>query len=265
MTTNLKQPNTSTTKRNETQVVSDGMEAIKKKKNTKAKTDKPVLKSLEVPLYTQAGKSDSMLPLPPEYFGLPWKADLVHYVANAMLLNKRAGTADTKSRGEVRGGGKKPWRQKGTGRARHGSSRSPIWKGGGVTHGPLAEKNYKQKINKKMKVKALFTALSAKAKAGDILFIDALKLDNTKTKDAVKIIGAVGTIKGFERAAKNTKRQIAIILPDLTTEMDRSFRNLSSVELVATKELNVVNILEYKTIIFVDPKATFALFAKKFA
>jgi large subunit ribosomal protein L4 len=110
---------------------------------------------------------------------------------HAITANARAGTADTKGRDEVRGGGKKPWKQKGTGRARHGSSRSPIWKGGGVTHGPLAEKNYKQKVNKKMAGKALAVALSAKLRDGELLFVEALGFGKTpKTKDAAEIVQA---------------------------------------------------------------------------
>jgi large subunit ribosomal protein L4 len=95
-----------------------------------------------------------------------------------------APVAHTKDRGEVRGGGKKPWAQKGTGRARHGSSRSPIWKGGGITHGPRNDKSYAQKVNRQARQKALLVALSRKFKDGEILFIDSLEMANPKTKDA---------------------------------------------------------------------------------
>ena len=113
-------------------------------------------------LYNIKGEATGKLTVPENLFGLPWNADLVHQVVTAMRANMRPNVAHTKDRGEVRGGGKKPWQQKGTGRARHGSSRSPIWKGGGVTHGPRKDKIYAQKINRTMAAKALLTVLSRK-------------------------------------------------------------------------------------------------------
>ena len=111
---------------------------------------------MEAKIYNQKGDSTETIKLPKKYLLAKWRADLVHQVVYSMRSNKRAGTADTKDRGEVRGGGKKPWKQKGTGRARHGSSRSPIWVGGGVTHGPLSAKNYKKKISKRCAHKLCF-------------------------------------------------------------------------------------------------------------
>ena len=128
---------------------------------------------MQANIYNQKGKDAGSIALPERVFAAKWRADLVHQVVEGMRSNKRAGTADTKGRGEVRGGGRKPWKQKGTGRARHGSSRSPIWVGGGVTHGPLAEKNYKRKISKKMRAQALFSVLSKKMKDGEIIFVDS--------------------------------------------------------------------------------------------
>src|SRR3989344_829973 len=129
---------------------------------------------MEAKVHNQKGKESGTITLSPKVFGAKWRSDLVHQVVEGMRSNKRAGTADTKGRGEVRGGGRKPWKQKGTGRARHGSSRSPIWVGGGVTHGPRAEKNYKRKISKKMRAQALFSVLSKKLKDEEVLFVDSL-------------------------------------------------------------------------------------------
>jgi len=134
-------------------------------------------------MYTAEGKEKGNIQLPESVFNVPWNGPLMHQVVTSMQDNARTPVAHVKTRGEVRGGGKKPWQQKGTGRARHGSIRSPIWKGGGVTHGPLKEKNYKRKINKKMAVKALAVVLSAKISDKEILILDGLNLQAPKTID----------------------------------------------------------------------------------
>ena len=153
-------------------------------KKEKAVKKAPTSTNLDVVIYNQKGKESGNIALSPAVFGLSWNADLVHQVVTSMESSARTNVAHTKNRGEVSGGGKKPWQQKGTGRARHGSIRSPIWVGGGVTHGPRNDKDYSRKINKKMKAKALYTILSAKLKKGEILFVDDLSLKAIKTKDA---------------------------------------------------------------------------------
>src|SRR3990167_5939340 len=121
-------------------------------------------------VYNAQGKKAGSVELPESVFGVKWNDSLMHQVVTSMQANARPSVAHTKSRGEVRGGGKKPWRQKGTGRARHGSSRSPIWKGGGVTHGPRNEKVYTRAIPRNMRAKALFMALSRKLNDNEIIF-----------------------------------------------------------------------------------------------
>ena len=132
--------------------------------------------------YNKEGKKVGKKRLPKEIFEVPINSDLVHQVVLSQIANRRQKTAKTKDRAEVRGGGRKPWRQKGTGRARAGSIRSPIWRGGGVTFGPTSERVFSKKIPKKMRRKALFMVLSAKAKEKLILVLDDLKSEKPKTK-----------------------------------------------------------------------------------
>ena len=128
---------------------------------------------MESKIYSKAGKEVGTITLPANIFGLTWNDALMHQVVTTMQANARNIIAHTKSRGDVRGGGRKPWQQKGTGRARHGSIRSPIWRGGGVTHGPRNDKVYAREIPKKMRAKALFIALSRKFKDGELLFVNS--------------------------------------------------------------------------------------------
>src|SRR3990167_5955176 len=118
---------------------------------------------MKISIYNQAGEKTSTMNLPKEIFEIKFNADLVHQIAVSLSANKRQISAHSKTRSEVRGGGKKPWRQKGTGRARHGSIRSPLWKGGGVTFGPRKDKVYEKDVPKKMRRKALLMVLSEKA------------------------------------------------------------------------------------------------------
>ena len=214
--------------------------------------------------YNTKGKSAGEVTLPDAVFAQSWNGDLVHQVLHAITANTRAGTADTKGRSEVRGGGKKPWKQKGTGRARHGSSRSPIWKGGGVTHGPLAEKNYKQKVNKKMAAKALATVLSAKLKAGQILFVDSLDMGKApKTSDAAAMVQAFATIKGFDKLAKARKPKAMMLIPNIDKVASQSFRNVPQITMGLIKDVNTFDLLNHQYVIVVDPTASVAGLEKR--
>lgn len=235
-------------------------------KNTKTiaeKEVKTVATSVEAEVYNQKGKSVGKLALPETIFGLKWNGDLVHQVVTAMQANSRTPVAHTKTRGEVRGGGRKPWRQKGTGRARHGSSRSPIWKGGGVTHGPRNEKSYDQKINKKMKVKALFTVLSEKFRKGQILFVEELSLKNIKTKDAISIINDLSKVSGFEKIVGGKKPNVYITCPAKSDSLKKSFANIKTVEIDEIKNVNPVDLLNFKFIIISQPKESIAFLGGK--
>lgn len=209
---------------------------------------------MEAKIYNQKGKEAGVIALPEKVFAAKWRSDLVHQVVEGMRSNKRAGTADTKGRGEVRGGGKKPWKQKGTGRARHGSTRSPIWVGGGVTHGPLAEKNYKRKISKSMRAQALFSVLSKKLKDGEIVFVDSLAMSAIKTADGVAVVENLikaGGLKITQRKQKTAKILTALFARDEKTE--KSLRNISTLDIVFLKNLNPLDVLNHRYLLIENP------------
>lgn len=218
---------------------------------------------METQIYNQKGKSVGKLSLPEAIFSVPWNGDLVHQVVTAMQANARTPVAHTKNRGEVRGGGRKPWKQKGTGRARHGSSRSPIWKGGGITHGPRNEKSYEQKINKKMRAKALYTVLSEKLRKGQLLFVEELALKNIKTKDAVAVMKDLSGIKGFEKMVGGKKPNTYITVPAKGDTLKKSFANIPTVEIDEVRNMNPVDLLAYRYIIIAQPTESIAFLGGK--
>jgi large subunit ribosomal protein L4 len=214
---------------------------------------------MEAKLYNQNAEEVGKIELSKEVFGLVWNDDLVHQVVTAMQANKRVVVAHAKGRGEVRGGGRKPWRQKGTGRARHGSIRSPLWKGGGVTHGPTKEKDYSKKINKKMKKKAFLTALSQKLRDNEILFLDKINLSQPKTKEANNIIKKISQIIGFEKLATKKKNKAILALPKKDEKVSRSFHNIPGLQISETRNLNVLDLLTYKYLILTEPQENLSL------
>jgi large subunit ribosomal protein L4 len=207
------------------------------------------MKELQTPLYTQQGKQDGTLTLPSTLFGLPKNDDLVHQVIVSMQANARLSLAHTKDRSEVRGGGKKPWQQKGTGRARHGSSRSPIWVGGGITHGPRTDRDYTKKINHKMRLKALTHVLSQKFEAGRMLFVNDMKLAEPKTKQAMEIFSALATVPGFETLNTKKSNNVLVILPEANEHITQAVANLPHVTLVTAIEVNPLHIAGYRYVI----------------
>jgi large subunit ribosomal protein L4 len=207
---------------------------------------------MEATIYNQKGKESGKLKLPEAVFGLPWNEELIHQVAVSMMSNARNPIAHTKNRGEVSGTGDKPWRQKGTGRARHGSRRSPIWVGGGVAHGPRNDRDYSKKINKKMKVKALLTALSRKYKDGEVIFIDSISLKEPKTKEAKDIITSLSSVKEFEKLNRR-KNSAFITLSDKDIIVKKSFSNFGNLEVGEVKDLNVLDLMNYKFLIMTNP------------
>ena len=207
---------------------------------------------METTVFTKDGKESGKVTLPEAVFGAKWNPDLVHEVVVSMQSNARSGNAHTKDRGEVSGGGKKPWRQKGTGRARHGSRRSPIWVGGGVTHGPRNEKDYGKKINKKVRAKALASTLSKKHADGEVIFVDALSFDAPKTADAKAFVTALA--KGSKNEGLATKRKNAalVVLAERNEAAEKSFRNFGNMLVAQAKDINPVDLLTYKYVVVAD-------------
>ena len=217
---------------------------------------------MEASIYNQEGKSAGKIKLPESVFGVPWNADLVHEVVRLMNSNARNPIANTKTRGEVSGTGKKPWKQKGTGRARHGSRRSPIWVGGGIAHGPRKEKNYSRKINKKAKAKALYTILSRKFKDGQILFVDSVGISAPKAKDAKTVLSSLAKIKGYEKLGTKPRNAAIIALDKKTDAVSKSFRNFGNVSVEEFRNINPVSVLNHTYLIVANPKESLKMFDK---
>ncbi len=174
--------------------------------------------------------------LPKEIFEVEISPDLLSRSASIQLGNRRRKTASVKERDEVRGGGRKPWRQKGTGRARHGSIRSPIWRGGGVTFGPAKERNFKRGLSKKMRRRALLGALSLKAKDKEIILLDELSLEKPKTKLMKEALDKIVP----------DKASLLIVTPEKDDLVFKASRNIPGVSVIEARELNVLDVLSFK-------------------
>ena len=195
---------------------------------------------VKIALHGSDGKKSGDIDLDPEIFDAQVNVPAMHQVVTAQLAAARSGTSKTKSRGEVRGGGRKPWRQKGTGRARQGSTRAPQWSGGGVAHGPTGDENYTKRVSKSLKRVALRSALSDRARSGDLRVIDAFSFDAPKTKDAISLLD------GLELS----DRRVLVVLAGRNDSVFRSFRNLSSVHTLTVDQLNTYDVLVSDVVLF---------------
>jgi large subunit ribosomal protein L4 len=194
---------------------------------------------MKVPLYTKEGKKKQEVVLNPDIFGVRINARLIELVRNAYSANLRRGTASTKTRGEVRGGGKKPWKQKGTGNARHGSNRSPIWVGGGVVFGPRP-RDYSVRLSKAIRTKALQVAIAMRAREKNVLLLETLKLETPKTKEFAGIVKTLPL--GSKRAVYVTKEQ--------DVNMKRASRNLQRwVEVKNVADVSAYDVLQSPKVI----------------
>jgi len=186
----------------------------------------------------QAGKKVGEQELDPAVFAVQVNVPVMHQVVVAGLAAARQGSHSTKTRAEVSGGGRKPWRQKGTGRARHGSIRSPLWVGGGVAHGPKP-RDYEQRVPKKMKRLALRSALTDRAREGRIKVVEGLSFDEPKTRDAVDALASLGTFGN-----------VLVVLPEPDEFVEKSFRNLPEVKIVYPGNLSTYDVLYADWLLF---------------
>lgn len=191
----------------------------------------------KVPVFNMEGQQVGEIDLNDKVFGSEVNEPLLHQAVVAYLANKRQGTASTKTRGEVRGGGRKPWRQKGTGRARHGSIRSPIWVGGGTVFGPKP-RDYRQQLPKKMRRAAVRSALSAKVNAGDLIVLDELKVTEPKTRIMAKVLQKLQAADGA-----------LIVTAQKDVLLERSTRNIPGVSLLNAQDLNAYDVLRGRKLI----------------
>ena len=189
-----------------------------------------------VAVYNMEGKEVDKIELNDSIFGVEINEHLVHMAVLQQLANKRQGTQKAKTRSEVRGGGRKPWRQKGTGHARQGSTRSPQWTGGGVVFAPTP-RDYSFKLNKKEKRAALKSALTSRVVENKFVVVDELKLDEIKTKKFVEVLKNLNVEKAL------------VVLNDMDEKVIASAANIPTVKTTQTNELNVFDVLKYDTVV----------------
>lgn len=194
----------------------------------------------EIDLYSMDGNKKGKIELSETVFDVDVNETILHQALVRQMAGARRGTHSTKTRGKVRGGGKKPWRQKGTGRARHGSIRSPLWVGGGITFGP-APRDYSQKMPKKMRRLALKGVLSAKVREGKMMALDALTFEKPRTRDFIKMLealelpeNALFIVNGYNRAT------------------EKSASNLQGVKIIDTSVLNIYDMLKYDRLVITE-------------
>ncbi|MFH1182859.1 MAG: 50S ribosomal protein L4 [Candidatus Moraniibacteriota bacterium] len=206
---------------------------------------------LKVPVYNLEGKESGNIDLNDKSFSVEFNPALVHQVAVALKNNLRIPAAHTKTKGEVRGGGKKPWKQKGTGRARAGSIRSPIWKGGGVTFGPRNNRNYHAKVNKRVGKLVFAMVVKAKAEDKELKVIDSLNISQPKTKELVKLLLSLD-IRG---------QSVLLITAEKLLNLEKAGKNLLNLKIKSAKGVNTLDILNHQFVII--EKAAFELLIKR--
>ncbi len=198
---------------------------------------------MKTSVYNQKGESVGEIELNSKIFEVKPSKHLIAEAVRIQLSNARKGTSHTKTRGEVAGGGRKPWKQKGTGRARAGSTRSPIWRHGGVTFGPRSSRNWELKLNKKAKTKALFMSLSDKAQDGRLVVVENIELSAPKTKEFIKVM------KDLKGAFKDMGKKTLFLLPKKDEVLVRASRNIPTISPTLANSLNVVDVLKSSSLV----------------
>ncbi|MFH1284278.1 MAG: 50S ribosomal protein L4 [Candidatus Peregrinibacteria bacterium] len=194
---------------------------------------------MKIDLYTQTGEKNGTIDLPKEIFEVPFNEDLIHQALKRQLANARIPTAHTKKRDEVSGGGRKPHRQKGTGMARQGSTRSPHMRGGGVVFGPTNKRNFKTDMPKKQRRKALFSALSEKARNNEIMALEGYETSELKTKQFAQMLKKMPI-----------EREVLIVTAIKNETIQKSGRNLPNVKIITANYINIHDLQRHKNILF---------------
>ena len=199
----------------------------------------------KVQVYNLNGEKVKEIDLNPDIFAIDVKPEVVQQVVVAQIANSREAIAHTKGRSEKRGGGRKPWKQKGTGRARHGSVRSPLWTGGGVTFGPTKFRNFKQRINKKVRKKAIYMALSDKVNNNSLILVEDLNIPEAKTKSLIEVLNKLPL----------KDKKVLLVLDKKNENIVRGASNLPTVMTLPLKSLNVVDLLKYEFVLMPENAA----------
>jgi len=210
---------------------------------------------METTVYNQKGEEAGSIDLPETVFAEPMRPDLLHRVVEVARHNERQPVAHTKERSDRRGGGTKPWQQKGTGRARHGSVRSPLWRKGGVTFGPRNERNLKKSVNQKEKRAALSVALSAKLDDDEVIFLDQLDLSEPSSAQARDILDALGEIEGYQEVSSRRNNAALIVVPESDENVTLSFRNFGNIGIQTADDLHALDLLRYKFTVIIDAES----------